>query len=144
MGGRKEEWMPRYCAISQIRLELRKRRVKGKFLTCIDTQLLPSTGITYCFTFKITLKITVRISSICNIEQNLFNFSNKKPRSQWLLPVIQFLNDTVRDLGSFWFYSVIVHKLPISQWLREGCCSPRHHIQCSKQKEDEGTKILSL
>ena len=30
MGGRKEEWMPRYCGISQIRFELWKRRVKGK------------------------------------------------------------------------------------------------------------------
>ena len=30
MGGRKEEWMPKYYAISQIRFELWKRKAKGK------------------------------------------------------------------------------------------------------------------
>lgn len=77
-------------------------------------------------------------------NRNLFNFSNKKPKSSWLLPVVQFLSDTVRDLGSFSFCSAIIHKLPISWWLQDGCCSPRHHIQCSKQNEEEGTKTLSL
>lgn len=75
-------------------------------------------------------------------NRNLFNLHNKKLRNQWLLPLIQLLSDSIGDQGSF--CSAIIHKLPITLWLQDGCCIPKHHIQCSNQNEERGKGFIPV